>query len=72
MGPRTGLDDMEKRREKSRPYRDSNSNLSAVQPVANRYTDCAIRLLNILYIIRLIIRNRDSVADIAAGYGLDD
>jgi hypothetical protein len=28
--------------ENSCPYRDSNSDLSVVQPVANRYTDCAI------------------------------
>jgi hypothetical protein len=37
VGPRTGLDDVEKRN--SRPYRDSNSDPSAVQPVASRYTD---------------------------------
>jgi hypothetical protein len=30
------------RREKSCPYRDSNSDLSAFQPIANRFTDCAI------------------------------
>jgi hypothetical protein len=30
------------RRKKSYPYRDSNSYPSAVQPVAGRYTDCAI------------------------------
>jgi hypothetical protein len=30
------------RRENSWPYRDSNSDLSAVQPVASRYTDCTI------------------------------
>jgi hypothetical protein len=34
--PKTGLDDMES------SYRDSNSEPSAVQPVASRYTDCAI------------------------------
>jgi hypothetical protein len=34
VGPRTGLDDVEKR--------DSNSDLSVVQPVASRYTDYAI------------------------------
>jgi hypothetical protein len=28
--------------EKFCPYRDSNSDLSAVQPVASRYTDCSI------------------------------
>jgi hypothetical protein len=38
MGPRTGLDDVE--RENSSTYRDSNSDPSAVQPVARRYTDC--------------------------------
>jgi hypothetical protein len=31
-----------RRREKFLPYRDSNSNPSVVQPVASRYTDCAI------------------------------
>jgi hypothetical protein len=38
-GPRDGLDDG---REKSWPYRDSNSDPSVVQSVANRYTDCVI------------------------------
>jgi hypothetical protein len=38
--PQNGLDDLE--RKKSGPYRDSNSDSSAVQPVATRYTDCAI------------------------------
>jgi hypothetical protein len=33
-----------RRSEHSRPYRDSNSDLSVVQPVASRYTDCAILL----------------------------
>jgi hypothetical protein len=32
----------EKRRENSLPYQDSNSDPSAFQPVASRYTDCAI------------------------------
>jgi hypothetical protein len=40
VGPRTGLDDVEKR--KYCPYRDSNSDPLAVQPVASHYTDCAI------------------------------
>jgi hypothetical protein len=40
VDPRDSLDDLEK--ENSCPYRDSNSNLSVVQPVASRYTDCAI------------------------------
>jgi hypothetical protein len=40
VGPRTDLDGVERR--KSYPYRDSNSDPSAVQPVASRYTDCAI------------------------------
>jgi hypothetical protein len=39
MGPRTGLDDVEK--EKSWPYRDSNSDPSVTQPVASHYTDWA-------------------------------
>jgi hypothetical protein len=30
------------KRENSLPYRDSKSDSSAVQPVASRYTDCAI------------------------------
>jgi hypothetical protein len=40
MGPRAGLDDVEKRR--FLPHRDSNSDPFAVQPVASRYTDSAI------------------------------
>jgi hypothetical protein len=40
VGPRAGLDDVEMR--KFFPHRDSNSGLSVVQPVASRYTDCAI------------------------------
>jgi hypothetical protein len=39
MGPRTSLDDLEKR--KILPYRESNSDRSVVQPVASRYTDYA-------------------------------
>jgi hypothetical protein len=31
-----------RRGENSWPYRDSNSDLSVVQPIASRYTDCAI------------------------------
>jgi hypothetical protein len=40
VDPRTGLDDVE--RENSWPYRDLNSDPSAIQPVASSYTDCAI------------------------------
>jgi hypothetical protein len=40
VNPRTGLDDVERR--KSYPYRDSNSDPSAVQPLASRYIDCTI------------------------------
>jgi hypothetical protein len=40
VGPRAGLEALEKR--KSRPYRDSNSDPSVVQPVASRYTDYSI------------------------------
>jgi hypothetical protein len=38
---RAGLDDLEKTKF-LRPYRDSNSDPSVVQPVASRYTDYAI------------------------------
>jgi hypothetical protein len=37
VGPRTGLDDVEKR-----TYRVSNSGPSAVQPVCSHYTECAV------------------------------
>jgi hypothetical protein len=37
VGPRTDLDDVEKR--KSCPHQNSNSDPSAFQPVASRYTD---------------------------------
>jgi hypothetical protein len=40
VGLRTGLDDVEKK--EFLPLPDSNSDLSVVQPVASRYTDCAI------------------------------
>jgi hypothetical protein len=40
VGPRAGLDDMEKR--KFFPYWDSNSDSLVVQPVASRYTYWAI------------------------------
>jgi hypothetical protein len=43
VGPRTDLDNVERR--KSCPYQDSNSDLSAVQPTASRYTDCTIAAL---------------------------
>jgi hypothetical protein len=43
------------RREKSRPYRDPNSDSSAVQPVVSRYTDCAIYIFIYLYRIMLFI-----------------
>jgi hypothetical protein len=39
VGPRTGLDDVENK--KPRPYRDSNSKPSTIQPIDSRYTDCA-------------------------------
>jgi hypothetical protein len=39
VGPRAGLDDVEKI---LAPYRDSNSDPLVVQPVASRYTDYAI------------------------------
>jgi hypothetical protein len=40
VGPRAGLDDVEKRN--SWPYQDSNSDPSTDQPIASRYTDWAI------------------------------
>jgi hypothetical protein len=40
VDPRAGLDDVEKKH--SLPHRDSNSDPPVVQPVASRYTDCAI------------------------------
>jgi hypothetical protein len=40
VGPRTGLDDVEWR--KMLPYRDSNFDPSAFQPVATRGTECAV------------------------------
>jgi hypothetical protein len=40
VGPGTGLDKVKRR--KSCRYWGSNSDLSAVQPVACRYTECAI------------------------------
>jgi hypothetical protein len=46
VGPRAGLDDVEK-------IQDSNSDLSVLQPVASCYTDCAIpahRLENLTYL----------------------
>jgi hypothetical protein len=48
VGPRAGLDDMKK--SKFLPHRDSNSDPMVVQPVARRYTNCAIpALLCVLY-----------------------
>jgi hypothetical protein len=48
MGPGTSLDDGE--RKKPCPYRDSNSNPSAVQPVSSRYTRYVISAPNNLCI----------------------
>jgi hypothetical protein len=42
-GPRTGLDDVEKKN--CCPYRDSNSDPSVVQSVASLYIDCDIQAL---------------------------
>jgi hypothetical protein len=39
VSPTAGLDDV--KGEISCPYRDSNSDPSAVQPIASHYTDCA-------------------------------
>jgi hypothetical protein len=49
VGLRTVLDDVEKKN--SCPYRDMNSDPSVVQPVASRYTDCAIPAPNIEHVI---------------------
>jgi hypothetical protein len=43
VDPRAGLNDVEMR--KFLPHRNSNSDLSAVQPVASRYTDCPLPAL---------------------------
>jgi hypothetical protein len=45
VGPRAGLDEIEKG--KCLPYRDSNSDPSVIQPVASCYTDCAIPALSL-------------------------
>jgi hypothetical protein len=45
MGPGTGLDDVKKR--KILPLPGFNSVPSALQPVASRYTDCAIPSLDL-------------------------
>jgi hypothetical protein len=42
VGLRTGINDVERR--KILPQQDSNSDLSVIQPVASRYTDCAIHV----------------------------
>jgi hypothetical protein len=43
VGPRIGLDNVKNR--KSLTFRNSNSDSSTFQPVASRYTDCAIPAL---------------------------
>jgi hypothetical protein len=53
VGPRAGLDDVETKN--SSPYRDSNSDLSAVQSVVSHYTDCAIPVTTIQIIMRLYL-----------------
>jgi hypothetical protein len=47
------------RRERSFPYRDSNSNPSVVQPVASRYTECAITVP--LYVVVVTKMNYNCV-----------
>jgi hypothetical protein len=54
VGLRTGLDDMKKR--KFRPYRDSNSDSSAVQPVASHYVYRAIMSPKIFKVIEIILK----------------
>jgi hypothetical protein len=49
MGPRAGLDDVERRKFLTLQY--SNSDPSLVQPVANRYIDCAIMALLLLLLL---------------------
>jgi hypothetical protein len=41
VDPRTDLEYLEKK--KFFPHQDSNSDLSVIQPLASRYTDCAIQ-----------------------------
>jgi hypothetical protein len=45
VGPRAGLDDVE-RRENSRPYRYSNSDPSVFQLTPSRHSDCAVLHVN--------------------------
>jgi hypothetical protein len=49
VGPRAGVDDVEKRK---LFYRDSNSDPSVVQPVASCYTDSAMLVPSILTLVK--------------------
>jgi hypothetical protein len=53
VSPRTGLDDMEKR--KFLTYRDSNSDRSVVQPVARRYPGSPYRTLDKIMMFLIFI-----------------
>jgi hypothetical protein len=50
VDPRAGLDDVENRN--TLPYRNSNPDLSVVQPIASRYTDNAIPASEILIVFK--------------------
>jgi hypothetical protein len=48
VGPRTGLNDMERR--KSCPYQDLNSDPLAVQPISSHCTELINLIYNMIYI----------------------
>jgi lipopolysaccharide/colanic/teichoic acid biosynthesis glycosyltransferase len=54
VGPRAVLDAMVKRKIPS-PRRESNPRTPIVQPVAQRYTDCAITTILLLLLLLLLI-----------------
>jgi hypothetical protein len=63
VGPKTGLEDMEKR--KSYPYWESNSDPSAVQPIASSYTDCAIPAFKLTILEKIMLQiTRDIISPI--------
>jgi hypothetical protein len=55
----------ELRSENFLPYRDSNADISVVQPLASRYTDCAIRVSNEgFYLIKEKLQKVENIWDI--------